>query len=244
MKKYFYAEGDQHYGPFTVDELKDKKVIKTTLVWYEGRPDWQEAQTVPELAEILTIIPPPLNKSHNSPPPITTKKESKNEEINVAIPKKKSPIGKIIFIGLVCILVTYLIIYRNEIFGSGGSDSSGYYNTESSGETYEEKVKSVQEIEEENPTNFLTTDGSYRENFFGGKIEINGEIVSSATSATYKDPVIRINFYSKSETLIGTEEFTLYEIIKPNSTKKFEKEVTNYSDVSSLGWEVVSAEVY
>lgn len=272
MKKYFYADGEDQKGPYTIEELKEFKLTKTTLVWCEGMPDWCEAHLIPELSEILVVIPPPINKPVTTPPPLKKAEplESKTEDkpkssenkpeekvekkqtatqssanVNPVVKKKKSPVGWIIAIVLICGLVVCGFIFKDEIFGSGGSGSSNdYYNSGSSNQpSYEEQVKSVQEIEEETPTNFLTADGTYRENLLGDKLVINGKIYSSATSATYKDVVITVYYYSKSETMLLEENYTIYEVIKPNSTKSFELRVPNYSDVASIGWEVTYADV-
>lgn len=63
MKHYFYAENGQKFGPFTLEELKDKKIKKSTLVWSEGMDDWAKAETFEELKSLLVLEPPPLPKS-------------------------------------------------------------------------------------------------------------------------------------------------------------------------------------
>lgn len=62
MKKYFYAEGDKSYGPFSIEELKEKNISKETLVWFEELGDWKPAGSVDELKEIFKLTPPPLAK--------------------------------------------------------------------------------------------------------------------------------------------------------------------------------------
>jgi hypothetical protein len=57
----------------------------------------------------------------------------------------------------------------------------------------------------------------------------------------YKDVVIRVTFYSKTETSLGSKEYTIYETFPPNNTKKVSLKIDNYKDVNSLGWEVVDA---
>lgn len=99
----------------------------------------------------------------------------------------------------------------------------------------------IQEIEAAEPVNYLKADGTYNNNFIGDKVKINGVITNSATVTTYKDIIVRVNFYSKTNTLIGTEDYTLYEFYPPNSSQEFKLKVKAYSNVSSLGWEVVNA---
>lgn len=119
---------------------------------------------------------------------------------------------------------------------SGGSSS----DTSSSG-SYQEKVMSVEEIERSQPTTFLTADGTYNENFWGDKLKVHGKITNSATVASYKDAVVRVTYYSKTKTELGSKEYTIYEVFSPHSTKTFELKIDNYKDVNSIGWDVISA---
>lgn len=66
MQKYFYADGENSKGPFSLDELKSKGITRQTKVWCEGMSDWQLASQVPELVEVLMPSPPPLtNETRN-----------------------------------------------------------------------------------------------------------------------------------------------------------------------------------
>jgi len=63
MKHYYYADNDQQFGPFTIEELKSKRLKKSVLVWTDGMKDWASADSVDELKDILISEPPPLPKS-------------------------------------------------------------------------------------------------------------------------------------------------------------------------------------
>lgn len=67
MKQYFYADEDQQFGPFSIEELKSKRIKKTTLVWSDGMEEWASAETIDELNEILISEPPPLPKKEPIP---------------------------------------------------------------------------------------------------------------------------------------------------------------------------------
>jgi hypothetical protein len=43
MNTYYLHDGTVLSGPFTLDELKAKKITKTTSVWCEGMEDWNTA---------------------------------------------------------------------------------------------------------------------------------------------------------------------------------------------------------
>ncbi len=64
--KYFIIENDVQKGPFTMDELKDKKISSDTLVWTEGMENWTPAWQVAELRGLLypgqdSPTPPPYH---------------------------------------------------------------------------------------------------------------------------------------------------------------------------------------
>lgn len=65
MKTYYIHNGTENSGPFLLEELKAKKITKTTLIWFEGIDEWKYAGDIPELKSILTVVPPPLK---NIPP--------------------------------------------------------------------------------------------------------------------------------------------------------------------------------
>lgn len=67
MKKYYYAENDNKYGPYSVEELKRFRIQRDTLVWHEGLDDWKPAHTIQDLSELFNQSPPPIQQS--TPPP-------------------------------------------------------------------------------------------------------------------------------------------------------------------------------
>lgn len=79
----------------------------------------------------------------------------------------------------------------------GISIFSKFIDKESSSSTYQESIMTIQEIEAASPLNYLQADGTYRENFIGDKIKIDGSIANTATVTTYKDVSVRVNFIVK-----------------------------------------------
>ena len=59
MKKYYYTDGKEKYGPFTIIELRQYNLTKETLVWFEGISDWQAAGNIPELGSLFSSTAPP-----------------------------------------------------------------------------------------------------------------------------------------------------------------------------------------
>lgn len=77
MKEYFYSNGTDQKGPFSLEKLKECKITKETLIWFEGAKDWQKAGEIEEfkglfkeLATTTTVkpkkaIPKPISSSAN-----------------------------------------------------------------------------------------------------------------------------------------------------------------------------------
>lgn len=76
MKKYYYAENEQEFGPFSIEELKPKRIRKSTLVWVEGLPDWVMAENIDELKEIINLTPPKLPKKSSIGADLNSKYDS------------------------------------------------------------------------------------------------------------------------------------------------------------------------
>lgn len=60
MKKYFYSDGKEKFGPFSFEELKVENITEDTLIWFEGLEDWKPAKDIGEFEEIFKLIPPPI----------------------------------------------------------------------------------------------------------------------------------------------------------------------------------------
>jgi predicted transcriptional regulator len=63
MKKYFLHNGTENSGPFTLEELKEKKIVRETPVWYEGIEDWTVAGEIAALGSLFVAVPPPIKKT-------------------------------------------------------------------------------------------------------------------------------------------------------------------------------------
>ncbi|MDR2065630.1 MAG: CD225/dispanin family protein [Prevotellaceae bacterium] len=62
MKKYFYSDGTNSFGPFTLEELKEQNIQRETSVWYQGLNEWKKAGELLELSEIFKFVPPSVTK--------------------------------------------------------------------------------------------------------------------------------------------------------------------------------------
>jgi hypothetical protein len=75
MKKYFYSDEKEKFGPFSLEELKKEKITKETLIWFQGLDDWKPARDIDEIIEIFELIPPPI-------PSINIETETANTKIS------------------------------------------------------------------------------------------------------------------------------------------------------------------
>jgi len=66
MKKYFYTDGTNNFGPFTLEELREKLITRETKVWFQELGEWKSAGNVPELNEIFKLAPPPISKTNSN----------------------------------------------------------------------------------------------------------------------------------------------------------------------------------
>ena len=63
--EYFIYDGKEQSGPFTFDQLKQKRISKNILIWREGPDDWIEAEKLPELNNIWDLKTPPIPRGGN-----------------------------------------------------------------------------------------------------------------------------------------------------------------------------------
>ncbi len=106
MKKYYYSDGQNQYGPFTIEELKEKNITKDTLIWYEGLDQWKKAELFPELQNVYIKIPQPIPQpTYNQPPniPNYNNSYSSNNNLNKPYPPKNWLIESILVTIFCCL---------------------------------------------------------------------------------------------------------------------------------------------
>ncbi len=221
MREYYLHKGKKQEGPYTLDDLKNKNVTRQTSIWYEGLPEWTAAGNIEELSALFKVLPPEFKPAANL--------GSTTHNIAAEGPKRN---GKTTLkvVGILGLLVIALIAVANT-----------NHNSDQGNESYVEKVMTIEEAEQSQPQNFLAASGNYNENFWGTKLKVHGLIKNNATVATYKDAVVKVTYYSKTKTALGSKEYIIYEVFDPHSEKPFELKIDNYKDVESIGWEVITA---
>jgi hypothetical protein len=69
MRQYYYLDGSEKLGPFTLEELKAQNIQRSTKIWHHPWPGWKPAWQIPELAEHLRGLPPEVQEANFSQPP-------------------------------------------------------------------------------------------------------------------------------------------------------------------------------
>lgn len=80
---YYISDGKSQEGPFTKEELINKKLIRTTLVWREGFEKWLPITNVSELAFLLEKLPPPLPEA-TIPPSVLPEQQTKDVGVEIS----------------------------------------------------------------------------------------------------------------------------------------------------------------
>lgn len=109
-------------------------------------------------------------------------------------------------------------------------------------ESYEATKESLAGKETKNPHNFLTVSGNDRNNLLGQTV-VKGTITNKATVASYKDVDVKLDFYSKTGTLLETDKETVYEIIAPGQSKNFKTKYFAPKGTDSVALTVTAAKV-
>lgn len=105
---YFIVVNRKQIGPFSLEELKSKPIKRDSLVWTEGLNEWTPLEQIPELAELLKTIPPPIPR-----------KSSVSLQSQSTLPLKRV---KFFWLGITCLsllgnlLCAWLIFNRDGFF--------------------------------------------------------------------------------------------------------------------------------
>ena len=134
------------------------------------------------------------------------------------------------------LLVIILLLFSSCNKSNSGSD---YRSPEV---TYQEQKVSIEDTERANPLNFLTLNYQARNNFFG-KFIIEGHISNKASVAVYKDVVIQIDFYTKTNTYIDSKVYTIYEYIKPYGKASFKFKMSTPGNFQIYNVKITKASV-
>jgi len=206
--------------------------------------------------ERLTAIAARFVASGGSEP--TTEKPITNtapeNTIKKQEPKKKSNNGAlwaiISSVVLVGALITWYIISHNDTTDTPYSSDNAYASPSNNNEP-PPRPKTEAELKEEllqteiaNPLKYINVEYTWRVNLIGNTV-LEGKVTNSATMTGFKNVVIRAKFLSKTDVLLGQEEFTVMEFVPANGTATFKYKIDGWwKDATTSQAEILGAEPY
>lgn len=87
--------------------------------------------------------------------------------------------------------------------------------------------------EQSSPGEYLKVTGTYRRNLID-QLVLEGDIQNTATLASFKDPVLVVDWMSKTNTVIDTKEYRVYELIRHGHSAHFKLKTNAPQDVFSV----------
>jgi len=226
MKKYYLHDGQHQHGPYSLEELRDRSLTKNTPVWTSDLPDWTKAGEIPALKELFLTAPPPFVKEL---------KTTSAHKAGYKIGKLLGISGIIIFV----ISATAVIVYRSQHTKNGSSQSLVEQLVQKE-KTPEELRLELAQKEKTNPTEYLVETITMRKNLIGETI-FEGSVMNNASVATFKDIVLEISYLSKTQAVISTKQFTIYEVAAPGKWASFKFRTIAPSETKGFSARVVTA---
>lgn len=132
---------------------------------------------------------------------------------------------------------TFLLFLLLPVFIACNSDSSSLNK-----ENYQRSKTNILKKEQDNPKDFLVVSGDKKRNIVGQTV-VRGKIKNTAALAKFKDVTIKIYFYSKTKTLVETEDETIYEQFFPGDTKSFKTKYFAPKGTDSVALEILGAKI-
>lgn len=135
--------------------------------------------------------------------------------------------------------VFFLLLSAMVFVSCGGSDAK---KAEKEKDSYQATKENLEDKEKKSPENFLTVSGHDKHNLLGQTV-VKGTITNKATVAAYKDVEVKLDFYSKTGTLLETDKETVYEVIGPGQSKNFKTKYFAPKGTDSVALSVTAARV-
>ena len=146
------------------------------------------------------------------------------------------------------VLILIVVLLTLTFYNCGGASS--FESSSSSHEPTEEELK-MQLAEKEciNADSYIDGNMGYDpiyKNALSMKVKglkLKFDFTNSATIATYKDMVCKVDFYSKTMKLLFSKSITVYDFLKPGGSLKYktEFEISNqdYKNINSFNWSIL-----
>ena len=237
MKIWFIRHSKESLGPYSIEELKTLAVTKEDYVWKEGLSDWMQAGSLPELAELFAIKTPPPFTSNNNNYAASSDDHKESYYSSYSYPKKQSSTSRYLpWIGLLFVLsiVAYFIYAQGQSAHHASPYGSSYQKSP------EQLRAELAATEKQNPGQYISGRTGHRKNIIGQTV-IEGTLTNAATIAVFKDVVLQVDFLSKTNSIITTKSFTVYEVINPAQTVKFKEKTYVPKEVQNIQVTIIGA---
>lgn len=214
MREYYIYTSLGQEGPFSFEELKDKKVERDTPVWFDGLQDWTPAEKIEDLKDFLKSVPPAFIKTTNSsPPPINAplKKEPKvhfsEAKLAGASLMRRLRYG-VLFLIVSGIMISVVYSYVNNL--ESERQLFQYQSAVASEESNKENVRN-------NITSYVKAElNNYEYNSLGG---IHNLEVSVTNSSDYLIDKVKVKlFYYKPNGNVWDTRIIEFSLLDPNTT--------------------------
>ncbi len=131
----------------------------------------------------------------------------------------------------------FAVFISSFLFSCNGNDTK---NALTEKDNYEKTKENLSDKEKKTPQNFLTVSGHDKHNLLGQTV-VKGTITNKATVASYKDVDVKLDFYSKTGTLLETDKETVFEIIAPGQSKNFKTKYFAPKGTDSVALSITAA---
>ena len=104
MEKYFFANGNEQRGPYSLDEIAALGLRNDTLVWHEGLIEWRRADSIPELMARMAELQmaAPVAERQTSANNLPNPQSQLNYETHYAVPTDGLAIASLV-LGIISI---------------------------------------------------------------------------------------------------------------------------------------------
>jgi hypothetical protein len=233
MKTWFIRLNHQSFGPYTIEELKTLPVAEDDYIWKKGLPDWVQAGSIPELRRLFTTTPvKPMETQNKMQSNASLRHQSMTSPTNSTAVKRNNSRQRLLWISIVLVLslVTYLV-YANK-----QSTSVFPFSQKSP----EQQRAELAQVEQQDPVKYISDRVGNRQNLIGQTV-VEGTLTNSATAAVFKDVVLKVDFISKTNSVISSQKYTIYQVLNPGQTVSFKEKAFAGKDVNNVNVSILGA---
>lgn len=238
MKTYYLYQGDQQHGPYSIEQLKEMQISPAAPVWAEGLASWTEAQKIPELQTALFAAPPPYIPAYSGGESPAMEKTGFANGRNWA-----KMVGGLLIVAAIVLVIKIVNSGRDQPPASSDKTAASYLSlSEPPPKTEAELKEELRQREMQNPKKYISTDLTWRINLVGETV-IEGTLTNNATMATFKDPVLRVRWLSKTNSVMRESTYPVYEFLGARQSIRCKLKVHGPRKASDVSVVVESATV-